>query len=738
MLAIAVISLTRWQEARLSLENEAAASIDSAAITAALRERFKLHAQFLRSLKAFAAANPNQSESIENWQHFVLEENISNDLPGLFAFAFAPVIRSDQAAAITTRIQRQREYGDFRIFPLNEGEVVAPVIFVTPNGPLQRTVIGFNLLSEKTRLEAIEASLRSMDVALSGPVILVTDHNTQRPGFLLVDAIFHPGRPGVSIGERRAALAGLVVTAYRVDEFIDSLSSGFTSRFALQIFDDGGINRSSARPPELIFDSAPDFKASPDSHSIHHELDFGGRNWVLKFRELRHAGNHMMLDQPKLIMIAGLTGALVISLLIFYLATHRERAERYARKLTEALTRSEERFRLAADGTNDALWDQNIISGEDHISSRLGEILDFPPDKAPRSSKDFLALIHPDDEPRRGAALRLHFRDAVPYDVTLRARNQAGDWRWLRIRGQAVRLATGRVARMAGSISDVTELHRAQAELIEHRDHLQELVNQRTARLDQAMLQAQAATRSKSEFLANMSHELRTPMHAILSFSELGQRLTADLTAHKLNLYFSRIAQSADRLLLLIDDLLDLSKLESGRMELNYSHIDLPALITRVHGQLEPLMQKRGLTLQTDFVAGSESISVDQARIEQVFHNLLSNAIKFSPEGGTITISSVLNELPKGRRSNDSGKFQAISISVSDLGPGIPEDELESVFGKFVQSSLTKTGAGGTGLGLAICKEIIGRHRGTITAANKTGGGTRFTVTLPIDNRLEG
>ncbi len=733
-----VLLFARWQEDRQNIENDAAANIESAASAALLRERFKLHAQFLRSLSAFAATNLNQIESFENWQHFVQEINIASDLPGLYAFVYAPVIDKSEAEAFRKKVQRKLAYENFHFFPQIEAELVAPIIFIKPDGPLQRPAIGFNLLSEKTRIEAVETSLRNQDVALSGPIILVTGERTKRPGFLLVNAIFHPGRPNTTIDERRAALAGLVVTGYHADDFVDALKSSFSARFALQVFDDGGINRSVERPPELIFDSAPDFKPTPDTRVIHRELDFGGRTWILKFREFEHAGNNAAFDQSKLIIALGLAGSLLISLLIFYLTTHRERAERYARRLTAALTLSEERFRLAAEGTSDALWDQNIINGDDHISSRLGEILGFPKATAPRCSKDFLALIHPDDEPKRCVALRRHFREGTHYDVTLRVRNHARKWVWLRIRGQAVRQDEARVSRMAGSISDVTELHNAQIELTEHRDHLQGLVNQRTARLDQALLEAQAATLAKTEFLANMSHELRTPMHAILSFSELGQRLTIDQEASKPHQYFNRIAQSADRLLLLIDDLLDLSKLESGHMVLQYSQTDIALLIARVHGQLESLIQRRNLSLQTELVAGDHFIAIDQARIEQVFHNLLSNAIKFSPENGVITISSAPADLPKGRRSEDSGKAQAISICISDLGPGIPEEELESIFGKFVQSSLTKTGAGGTGLGLAICKEIIERHRGTILAANNSGGGTSFTVTLPLENRQEG
>lgn len=879
LLTIAVVSLANWQKNLHEIDAEAAASIESAANTASIRERLKLHAQFLRSLQAFAATNPDPIKNLSAWQRFSDKIDAAESLPGLFVFAYAPVIPRQQADQFSAQIRSQANLADFKIFPPIEDDRVAPITFVAPDSTLQRKGIGFNLMSENARREAIENALIKQDVALSGPTILIFDQQTKRPGFILAQVTFQPGMPIRNIEERRQALAGVVVIGYRADEFIDSLKRGVSDRFALQVFDDGGSNRTTEQVPQLIYDSDPDFQVTPNVHVIHHEIDFGGRNWILHFRQRPDAVTSNTLETPQLILGAGLLGNTLLAMLIFYLVTHRERAERYAHKQTAALARSEERFRLAAKATNDVLWDQNLETGEDYISSRLGTILNFPPDEAPRNSTQFLALVHPDDEAKRLLALRQFLHGDAPYDVILRVRTKAGNWSWLRIRGDAVRDGNNRVLRMAGSLSDITELHHAaaairaadflkqsvldsatevsiiatnpaglitvfnrgaekmlgyhahemighqtpdllhlkeeatarskelsnlfghpvsgfetftriaqtahseqrewtyihknggriavslvvtaqrdmageisgylgvaiditrqkaaEAELIQHQDHLQELIQQRTASLDQALLQARAANQAKTEFLANMTHELRTPMHAILSFSELGARRTTDSAEEKLNQYFSRISQSAERLLHLIDDLLDLSKLEAGRMELHYAPTNLATLIDGVRGQLDSLLQKRGLTLVFDACTEAETVSVDAKRLEQVIHNLLSNAIKFSPENGRIQVTISSSQLPRGRRAKDSGFWNAISIRIADSGIGIPENELESVFDKFVQSSSTKTGAGGTGLGLAICKEIVSQHRGTITAANNIDGGACFTVTLPTNSEQE-
>jgi PAS domain S-box-containing protein len=242
---------------------------------------------------------------------------------------------------------------------------------------------------------------------------------------------------------------------------------------------------------------------------------------------------------------------------------------------------------------------------------------------------------------------------------------------------------------------------------------------------------AEAANRAKSAFLANMSHELRTPMHAILSFASLGGKKVGKATNEKLTSYFDRIHQSGNRLLLLLNDLLDLSKLEAGRMQLDKKEEDLHKVAELVAGEHEALISEHNLTLKVETHVKNTLAYFDRERMHQVVRNLISNAIKFTPEGRQITISIEETALTTGRRKTDTGKNPAILLKVSDEGIGIPEGELETVFDKFEQSSKTKTGAGGTGLGLAICKEIILGHHGKIWAANNPDQGAIFTVIIP-------
>ena len=232
---------------------------------------------------------------------------------------------------------------------------------------------------------------------------------------------------------------------------------------------------------------------------------------------------------------------------------------------------------------------------------------------------------------------------------------------------------------------------------------------------------AEEASRSKSEFVANMSHELRTPLQSILGFSELG--LMRGREHPKLAGMFTDIHASGQRMLALVNDLLDVSKIDSAVGTFDLERCDLRGLVQSVLRELGPLMLRRQLSLQTSLPASPLSAKVDPVRFQQVIRNVVANAIKFSPEGGELQVRGALS---------DDGE---VHLSVADHGPGIPAAETDKIFEAFVQSSQTKNGAGGTGLGLAICRKIVEIHGGRIYAENcpaADGGGAIFHIFLPV------
>jgi signal transduction histidine kinase len=232
------------------------------------------------------------------------------------------------------------------------------------------------------------------------------------------------------------------------------------------------------------------------------------------------------------------------------------------------------------------------------------------------------------------------------------------------------------------------------------------------------------ADKIKNEFLANMSHELRTPLNAIIGFSEaLNLKIFGDLN-EKQSEYVNDINSSGIHLLGMINDLLDLSKIESGKMQLNSETFNVKAAIVEALNIVSPLVAQKNLNLCLEFSDDSLQINADRRKFQQILYNLLSNAIKFTEENGKIAL--------KAMQEGDS-----LKVLVSDNGVGIPESFHSKIFEKFqqVNNSLTNK-QGSTGLGLTITKELIKLHGGEITLESKEGKGSTFTFYLPLDFKV--
>jgi len=261
-------------------------------------------------------------------------------------------------------------------------------------------------------------------------------------------------------------------------------------------------------------------------------------------------------------------------------------------------------------------------------------------------------------------------------------------------------------------------LEKRTGELLELTDVLEKKVEERTLSYKKAQEEAEQANRLKSEFLNNMSHELRTPMHQIINFAYIGNK-RFESTDDKAAKYFEKITISSNRMMVLVENLLDLSSLETGKVKYQFEKNDIFSFIQDNVNTYSQQLKGKELSLEFSQPSFSTKITCDRMTINQVIQNLLTNSIKFSPKGGTIRISL-----------ESTGSF--FKVLISDGGPGIPNNELESVFDKFIQSSKTKTNAGGTGLGLAICREILVAHNGKIWAENNPDCGATFCFMLPF------
>ena len=261
------------------------------------------------------------------------------------------------------------------------------------------------------------------------------------------------------------------------------------------------------------------------------------------------------------------------------------------------------------------------------------------------------------------------------------------------------------------------------AEIQSSKETLEEKVAERTLDLEKLM-------QIKSQFLSNMSHEIRTPIHGIMNYVDFLVQDWEILDKDQKYEFVTKLHSNSGRLLSLINNLLDLSKLDAGKMEFDMQQENLVEIINDVMQECEALyMNHKDISINFTYDDDAKcNITLDRERIAQVIRNLLSNAIKFTPKGKiTLTLSFV-----KFKKEN-AHKVQGLQLILSDEGIGIPLDELIYIFDKFNQSTKTKTGAGGTGLGLTISKEIIRAHHGLIWAENNANNvGSTFTFIIPI------
>ncbi len=399
------------------------------------------------------------------------------------------------------------------------------------------------------------------------------------------------------------------------------------------------------------------------------------------------------------------------------------------KKAHNDLISSEQRFSDILNNVSDWVWEMDLKGNFNFVHGNTESILGYtneeilnmnafdlmPPEETEKIGKQFDEIVQAQRPFRNLVNVNLH-RD--------------GSRKYILSSGVPVFDENQQLIGYRGADSDNTRNIMLREKMQQANLELEEKIKDRTRELNDAAIRADKANTEKSRFLANMSHELRTPMHAILSFSNLGLKRVDD---EKIERYLQNIRTSGIRLTNLIDDLLDLSKLEAGKLEADFVEQDIVTLIQNATEEVSSLIGDKDIAINLNYDT-SLNCFIDHKLMTQVIINLLSNAIKFSPSGSTIEIDLELMNYAFGE---DDKKI--LRISLFDQGIGIPEDEQATIFDKFVQSKKTMTDAKGTGLGLAITKEIVELHHGNIcleSPPKNRKSGSVFIIEIPTQQPL--
>ncbi|MBR9826070.1 MAG: PAS domain-containing protein [Alphaproteobacteria bacterium] len=377
----------------------------------------------------------------------------------------------------------------------------------------------------------------------------------------------------------------------------------------------------------------------------------------------------------------------------------------YKRRLTSDILalESSDRAALAVRGTSDGILDWCLDTDQVYLSARCRALLGYKAKDFTAGSDAFRTLLHCDDRNRFTSGLTTHYRSGRPFDMTARVKVVGGTYRWFRIRGEAVRTPDGEPHRFVGALTDIHDLVEARQ-------------------------QATEASRAKSKFLATMSHEIRTPMNGVLGMSSLLS--STDLTQSQTEMV-ELIQQSGQALLDILNDILDLANIESGRFEIENSVYNPAELTQSVASPYRLKASEKGLALHVEIDPCAEKeVSGDPARIRQILSNLLSNAVKFT-DRGEIRLRCLTSQDVLGQ--------QTVFFEVGDTGIGMDTDLVGRIFRPFSQAeSEMSRKNGGTGLGLAIAKKLAELMGGDIFVESAPGAGSVFSVELPVKAKPAG
>lgn len=650
------LTLAAWISARSDADAEARGRFDlgAAEVVQAIKGRMLDYEQVLRGAAGLFAA----SERVERgeWAAYVAALRVELAYPGIRALGYAPYLRSPG------------------------GRTQAPVLYLEPLDEVNRRALGYDMYADPARRAAMERARDTGSAAITPMLTLVQDAGTTAsPGFVMYLPVYRNGAAAQDTTQRRAALAGLVYAQFRFVDLVAG-SIGNVPGLDLRLLDvtDESVpvvlhrrTAGAARRDLPRFTRADSFRVAR-------------RVWRLEAASLPSLESGAANNRPAAVMASGLAITALLLLVVWSLSTTREHARELAQHMTVALRASEERLQLALESSRLALFDWDVDAGLVQLSAEWSVMLggERGPTLAP--IRKLQLLDHPDDlagvRARVDALLSGETEDCR-YEH--RVRRLDGSWLWIETVARAnERHADGRARRVTGANASIEE--------------------------------RKAVERMKSEFIASVNHELRTPLTSMIGSLGLVREGGAGELPPDARKFVDIAYANSERLAALVNDILDMERIEADRMDMRIEPVDTGALLRRAVELNAAYAERFGARLE--LVPGAApSVRADPDRLMQVLTNLLSNAAKHSPAGGAVRLAVQV----AGR---------ALRISVSDSGPGIAPEFRARLFGKFEQADRAH---GGTGLGLAISKALVERMQGRIGVDSEPGRGATFWFELP-------
>jgi len=492
---------------------------------------------------------------------------------------------------------------------------------------------------------------------------------------------------------------GLMIAVFKVDQLVNLLAQSDFGQDTAISFGQG----------DRVFGFTSE--GAVRQYSSRAGTTLAGREWAITIYATRALTEKFLTFSPALTLLAGAILGLLLSATVYasQKARRKQRESELAQvALSHELTSANQRFEAAANGASVGIWDWIDLSREElWWSPVLFRLLGYEPGEVAVTQTFFIQIVHPDDCAELINSLADHYTKGTPFRVEYRLRHKSGEYRWFIGSGAAIRNSAGEPIRMVGSVMDIHELKQTQDNL-------------------------ERASRAKTDFLANMSHEIRTPMNGILGMTSLmlSSEIPDDFRSS-----VEIIKASGDAMMAIVNDILDISKIEAGRVSIENKPVHFTDVLRKCTSLYLAQAQSKGVPINVIEPGKwlAENVYGDEVRLLQILGNLVSNAVKFTPRGEIKIVAS---------QERDSGNKIQTRFEVIDTGVGVPELKMSEIFEPFTQADTSTTREfGGTGLGLAIARNLAAMMGGEVGATSTLGEGSTFWVTVvnePVESTRQG
>ncbi|MBF0095971.1 MAG: CHASE domain-containing protein [Magnetococcales bacterium] len=708
-----VVTITYWYFSKVAQESRTHDRIEYVVEEArqAISKRMMEYEQVLRSGVALFNASRHGVDR-QLWHDFVATLQIDTYWPGIQGIGYAHMIAPADLPKHLEIIRRQG-FPHYTVRPAGEREQYSSIIYLEPFRDRNLRAFGYDMFSEVVRHEAMVQARDTGNGALSGPVKLVQETSTDvQVGFLMYLPVYQPGVSLETVQERREALLGFVYSPFRTKDLLRGILGHGIPDMDFELFD-GPESREESRLYSSLGNPSASETRPPSLYNVSRPITLLGRVWMVHFHSRPEFEQKLSSNQPGLVLALGIFIDLLLFTFLRSLAQRQAQVQREGNRISRELQQSEVRYQRLVENIHDVIFQTDQHGHWQFLNPAWVTVSGYSVEEALHHS--FLEYAHPDHHKRLIKQFSDLLAGRVSYfrDEVLGVRRD-GSHVWVEVYTGAQWDEQGQVIGSFGTLRDISA--RRQAEEAAHA----------------ARLAAETANRAKSEFLANMSHELRTPLNSMLILSKL---LANDATLNAEQQDSAQVIHdSGSDLLRLINDILDLSKVEAGRMDLAAAPMCCRMLLDSLQKQFRPQAFARRLQWSQSLDKNlPEQLVTDALKVEQILRNLLGNAFKFTERGG---IHLAIERPAAGQRfvQETLTSENCIAFQVKDSGIGIPEEKFALIFESFQQvEGATSRKYGGTGLGLTIARRFAALLGGEIEVKSRVGEGSQFTLFLPLE-----